>query len=311
MIPQEWRYLAAVFVGSNLTPHRMKTYAPPVSTQRCRWLSLGCKRRSIRHASTDSQLTSSRQCDPKLRVRLNKACSAIKCEDQVCSLCRGECLVVHARPKNDNWKIWLLVLLVICLAISLAGMEESGNRQFVQLLALSSGAFCIGSCLWFWVLAVDYARRQEQARREQRLTNASEYPAPQSKYVARHAMSEKVTILCLLGGLASVMIFFLHHPASMQIWLWTALAGLFILNCIYAYRICMTTIRFENDKIFIRIAPFVAFSERYDDISEIRAKQGVLELHFADGKTIRRWSGLGDSDKIAEILMQKTDVLPH
>jgi hypothetical protein len=72
----------------------------------------------------------------------------------------------------------------------------------------------------------------------------------------------------------------------------------------------MTTMRFEGDRVSIQIAPFINFSEPYRDITEIRAKQGVLELRFADGKKMSCWSGLGDSGRIAEILMKKTDVLP-
>ena len=42
-------------------------------------------------------------------------------------------------------------------------------------------------------------------------------------HVARHAVSTKITILCLVAGLASIIVFFLYRRASPPIWMWIAL----------------------------------------------------------------------------------------
>jgi hypothetical protein len=78
----------------------------------------------------------------------------------------------------------------------------------------------------------------------------------------------------------------------------------------YAYRICLTTVRFTNHETTIRIIPFVRFSERYSDITELRAGRGNLQIRFTDRKAINMWPGLGERGKVASILMQKTEVLP-
>ena len=134
--------------------------------------------------------------------------------------------------------------------------------------------------------------------------------ANHDEYLARHAVGAKITVLCLVAGLASITVFFFYHPASLSIWMWVALTGLLSLNCIYAYRICFTTVRFSREQISMRIAPFIHFSEQYGDIVELRAKSGNLKVRFKDGKTMSLWSGLGNSDEIASILMEKTEVPP-
>jgi hypothetical protein len=58
------------------------------------------------------------------------------------------------------------------------------------------------------------------------------------------------------------------------------------------------------------IAPFIHFSERYSDITELKAKTGNLKVRFKDGKAMSLWSGLGNFNEFASILMEKTDVLP-
>lgn len=72
----------------------------------------------------------------------------------------------------------------------------------------------------------------------------------------------------------------------------------------------MTTIEFAGDHMSIRIPPFVALSEPYTDVVKIRMKSGAQEFHFRDGKTISRWKGLGNFDKVSEIVVQKTNVIP-
>ncbi|HEX8813697.1 MAG TPA: hypothetical protein VF742_17050 [Terracidiphilus sp.] len=133
---------------------------------------------------------------------------------------------------------------------------------------------------------------------------------PTAGYIAKHSTGAKIVTVCLVIGLGLLIGFFFYHPRLLHIWMWCALGVLFCMNCVYAYRICMTTMRFESDRVSFQIAPFISSSELYRDITKIRAKQGALELQFADGKTMSRWSGLGDSGRITEILMQKTDILP-
>jgi hypothetical protein len=231
---------------------------------------------------------------------------------------RGDNLVVLSRSKSKKWPICLFALLIVGLIISCAGMQESfnvGNRQLTLIFALSSGVLCVGSCLCFFALVAGYAGRKAQASAEKRLTSESEEAASigdanRGEYVARHAVGAKITILCLVAGLASTIIFFLYHPASLPIWMWVALAGLLSLNCIYAYRVCLTTVRFTSEEISMRIAPFIHFSEEYSDITELKAKTGNLKVRFKDGKSMSLWSGLGNFNEIASILMEKTDVLP-
>ena len=139
---------------------------------------------------------------------------------------------------------------------------------------------------------------------------ASHGYADRGEYVARHAVGAKITILCLVAGFASIIIFFLCHPASLPIWMWAALAGVLSLNCIYAYRVCFTAVRFTSEEISMPIAPFIHFSERYSDITELKAKTGNLKVRFKDGKAMSLWSGLGNFNEFASILMEKTDVLP-
>jgi hypothetical protein len=78
----------------------------------------------------------------------------------------------------------------------------------------------------------------------------------------------------------------------------------------YAYRVCFTAVRFTSQEITIRIIPFVCFSEKYSDIAALRAGRGNLQIRFTDGKAINMWSGLGSSEHVVSILLNKTEVLP-
>jgi hypothetical protein len=104
---------------------------------------------------------------------------------------------------------------------------------------------------------------------------------------------QKSPILCLVAGLASIIIFFIYRPASLPIWMWVALNGIFSLNCSYAYRVCFTIVRFTSEEISIRIAPFIHFSEQNSDITELKAKTGNLKVLFEDGKAMSLRSGPG------------------
>ncbi len=197
------------------------------------------------------------------------------------------------------------------LAMSLTMMQLAFNRRdrdATDLYGICSGALCCAAALSSFLLASrSIARRElEKSRaRAQIRSGAQDLP-----YIAMHSTGAKIVALSLVLALGLLIGFFFYHPHSGSTWMWCALGPLFCTNSVYVYRLWMTTISFENNRISIRISPFVDFSEPYSNITSIRAKQGVLELHFKDGRKMSRWSGLGDPDKIAEILMQKTDVLP-
>jgi hypothetical protein len=129
-------------------------------------------------------------------------------------------------------------------------------------------------------------------------------------YIAQHSTSARIKTLCLVAGMLCVLAFLGLRPSSTPIWMWVAFPTLLIVNCVYAYRVCFTTVRLADENISIRIAPFVQFCESYKDIIAIRPKPGILKLRFADGKSMDLWSGLGDTNEIVSILMKKTDVLP-
>lgn len=198
------------------------------------------------------------------------------------------------------------------LAMSLTMMQLAFNRHdrdATDLYGICSGVFCCAAALsTFWLASRFIARRELEKSRTRAQTRSGALELP---YIARHSTGAQITALSLVIAFGLLIGSFLYHPhtGSRLLWL-SALGLLFCANSVYVYGIWMTTICFENDRISIRISPFVGFSEPYVNITSIRAKQGVLELHFKDGRKMSRWSGLGDPDKIAEILMQKTDVLP-
>ena len=197
------------------------------------------------------------------------------------------------------------------LAVSMAMMQLAFNRHdrdATDLFGICSGVLCCAAALSSFLLASRFvAQKNLEDPRNRVHSRRAEF----TDYVAQHSTKDKIVISVLLSGLGMILVFFAFHPRVLPIWMWFALSVLFCVNSVTAYRTCTTTIRFESDRISLQIAPFINFSESYSDIPEIRAKRGVLELHFADGRTMSRWSNLGDSDMITEILMQKTDVLPH
>lgn len=183
------------------------------------------------------------------------------------------------------------------------------DREAMDIYGVCSGLLCCAAALSSYLLASRWvARRELEKSRTRAPIRSNSLTLP---YIARHSTSNQFAALFLLLALGLIIGFFLYHPRSGSTWLLCALGLLFCINSVSAYRIWITTICFENDRISIRIWPFIGFSEPYANIARIRAKSGVLELHFKDGRKMSRWSGLGDQDKIAEILMQKTDVLPN
>jgi hypothetical protein len=133
-------------------------------------------------------------------------------------------------------------------------------------------------------------------------------PMHHGDYSARHSIGDKIISSCRAAALALITTFFLYHRTALLTR--TISSAMLCLVILYAYRICFTTVRFSNQEITIRIIPFVRFSQRYSDITELRAGRGNLQIRFTDGKTINMWSGLGEPGKVASILMQKTEVLP-
>lgn len=187
-------------------------------------------------------------------------------------------------------------------------MELGRDRDATDFYAICSGVFCCAAAFSSFLLASRYVARRDLEKSRSRAEIRSR--APDLPYIARHSKGDQFIALSVLIALGLIIGFFLDHHRSGSDWLLYALSLLFCINSVYVYRLWMTTMCFEHDRISIRISPFVGFSERYANITSIRAKMGVLELHFEDGRKMSRWSGLGDGDKIANILMQKTDVLP-
>jgi hypothetical protein len=154
-------------------------------------------------------------------------------------------------------------------------------------------------------LAFKHSKSSSHALRADPLNTAR---TDRGDYVATFSIGEKIKYLCLVAALALVAGFLIRHSTP---WLMLLIIGaLLTVNCILAYRVCFTTVRFSSQEISIRIVPFVHFSEPYSDITAIHAKIGVLKLRFAGGRSMSLWSNLGDSTKILSILMRNTDVLP-
>jgi len=213
--------------------------------------------------------------------------------------------------RRASTQLIITSVLWAAVAVSLTMIQLAFNRHdrgAIDFYGICSGVLCCAAALSSFLLVSRYIARKELERsraRPQIRSGALDLP-----YTAMHSMGAKILALFLVVTLGLLIGFFLYHPRSGSTWMWCALDLLFCTNSIYVYRLWMTTISFEKDRISIRISPFVNFSEPYSDITSIRAKQGILELHFRDGRKMTRWSGLGDSDRIAQILMQKTDVLP-
>jgi hypothetical protein len=131
-------------------------------------------------------------------------------------------------------------------------------------------------------------------------------------YLAKHPAKAKVVSCCLMGAHVLMVAFFLAHISAVDI-LWVGIFSfLLAFCCFYAYRVFLTKVQFADEDLSIRIGTY-RLSEKYRDITEIRVEKrtGTLKLRFTDGKAITLWSGLGDSARIAEILSEKTDVLPQ
>lgn len=182
------------------------------------------------------------------------------------------------------------------------------DRNATGLYGICSGILCCAAALSSFLLASRYIARKELEK--SRTSAPIRSDALDLPYVARYSTGDQIAALSLVLALGLLIGFFLYHPRSGSTWLLCALGLLFCSNSVYVYRMWMTTICFGHDRISIRIWPFVDFSESYSDITSIRAKHGVLDLYFKNGRKMSRWSRLGDTDKIAEILTQKTDVLP-
>ena len=204
---------------------------------------------------------------------------------------------------------------VLCATFTCVGLaswqglvwsRHSDHRNLVGLFALVC-LICLFGATQSIALPLVYKHRDKSSRHALR-TERLNAVRTDGDYVANFSTGAKITYLCLSAALALATGFLFYHSAP---WLMrVAIGALLIVNCISAYRVCFTTIRFSSQEISIRIVPFVHFSEPYRDITAIQAKAGILKLRFADGRSMSLWSDLGDSDEIVSILMRNTDVLP-
>ena len=186
--------------------------------------------------------------------------------------------------------------------------RHSDHRNLVGLFALVC-LICLFGATQSIALPLVYKNRDKSSRyalRTERLKTVLR--RDRGDYVARFSTGAKITHLCLSAGLALATGFLFYHSVPWPIRL--VIGALLTVNCIFAYRVCFTTVRFSSQDICIRIVPFVHFSEPYSDITAIQGEVGTLKLRFADGRSMSLWSGLGDSNELVSILMRNTDVLP-
>jgi hypothetical protein len=136
----------------------------------------------------------------------------------------------------------------------------------------------------------------------------SPWPIVHGDYVARHSIRDKMISACLAAAGALITTFLFYHQTPLLTRTISSAMSCFFFW--YAYRVCFTAVRFTSQEITIRIIPFVCFSEKYSDIAALRAGRGNLQIRFTDGKAINMWSGLGSSEHVVSILLNKTEVLP-
>jgi hypothetical protein len=201
--------------------------------------------------------------------------------------------------------IWGATFALLGVAGWWGTVSNRGNRdeQLVFALLWAFSAIAAIGCL---AIPLMHQLSERSSRAE-----AADFSSPilHGDYVARHSIGDKIISVCLVAALALLTTFFLYHRVAL---LNRAISSAMLcLLVLYAYRICFTTVRFTNQEITIRVIPFVRFSERYIDITELRAGRGNLKIRFTDGKTVNIWSGLGEPGRVVSILMEKTEVLPR
>jgi hypothetical protein len=228
------------------------------------------------------------------------------------------CLLTDLQTQKRSWsartvlKIRIRKMPLICSAtFALSGVvgwwgtvSNRGNRDEQLLFALLWGLSTIGATGFLFIPLM----HQLSERSSQPEAADSSLPILHGDYVARHSIGDKIVSICLAAAVALITTFFFYHRTALSTRIVSS--AMFCFLVMYAYKICFTAVRFTNQEIAIRIIPFVRFSEKYSNITELRAGRGNLQIRFTDGKTINMWSGLGDPGKVASILMHKTEVLP-
>jgi hypothetical protein len=188
--------------------------------------------------------------------------------------------------------------LVGCFRI--ARGRANDEKQLMGLFLF----FCCLSCIGLTVPLMQ--RIAERSTRER--SAVGNLLTCEVKYVARHSNRDRTVYVCLLAAWVSLTAFLSLHPGPV---LFKVVAyGMLCMLAVCAYRICLTTVRFTDREITIRIIPFVHFSEQYGDIAHVRVRAGNLRIRFKDGKAMNIWSGLGEARRITSILMHETEVLP-
>jgi hypothetical protein len=88
----------------------------------------------------------------------------------------------------------------------------------------------------------------------------SPWPIVHGDYVARHSIRDKMISACLAAAGALITTFLFYHQTPLLTRTISSAMSCFFFW--YAYRVCLTAVRFTSQEITIRIIPFVCFSEK-------------------------------------------------
>ncbi len=180
---------------------------------------------------------------------------------------------------------------------SVVGLNMALQREagvVILWLGWLSLGLIVGSALCVFFATTDFL----QTRKRLPATGAV-HKLPkhyEGDYLAKYSIGDRAVALGLAIASATLATFFVSGSAS---WIATAISIVLVLGAaFYLSHVGLTRVLFTANGLVVR-RPFQReFSETYANVKRISGKPGTVKLEFADGRSLKLHSGLGNPDVV-------------